>query len=90
MVMQVEHRELYWFGLIVPYVQCESRSLYCLAPESACSRGVQTSCERGLSPKSRLYIVDRAVLATLGCVCGLALSSNVVSLSWMCALALLL
>ena len=90
MVMQVEHRELYWFGLRVPYVQCESRSLYCLAPESACSRGIQASCEGGLSPQSRLCVVDRAFLVTLVCVCGLALSCNVVSLSWMCALTPLL
>ena len=52
----------------MPYVQCESRSLYCLAPESACSRSVQADCERGLSPKSRLCVVDIAVLATLECV----------------------
>ena len=69
MVMQVEHRELYWFRLSVPYIQCKSWSLYCLAPESACSRGVQADCERGLSPKSRLRVVDRAMFATLECVC---------------------
>jgi len=89
MVMQVEQRELYWFGLSVPYVQCESRSLYCLAPESACNRAVQAGRERGLNPKSRLCVVDRVILCTLGLyVRGLALCSNVVS--WMCALAPLL
>ena len=66
--MQVEHRELYWFGLRMPYVQREIGGLYCLAPESARSRGVQASCERGLSPRSRLFVVDRALLATLVCV----------------------
>jgi len=43
MVMQVEHRELYWFGLSVPYVQCESRSLYCLAPECVCGLALCSS-----------------------------------------------
>jgi len=47
------------------YVQCEIGSLYCLAPKGACSRGVQAGCERGLSSKSRLCVVDRALLATL-------------------------
>ena len=54
MVMQENTKGLYWFGPRMPYVQCESRSLYCLAPESACSRGVQASCERGICPRSRL------------------------------------
>ena len=67
--MQVEHRELYWFGLRMPYVQCEIGSLYCLAPESSCSRGIQAGCERGLSPRSRLCVVDRVVLAALKGVC---------------------
>ena len=70
--MQEEHRELYRFGLSVPYVQCESRGLYCLATKGACSRGVQAGCERGLSPKSRLCGVDRVVLATLERVCVLS------------------
>jgi hypothetical protein len=38
----------------MPDVQWESRGLYCLAPESACSRGIQAGCERMLSPRSRL------------------------------------
>jgi len=88
--MQVEHRELYWFGLKMPYIKCEIGGLYCLAPESACSRGIQAGCERGLSPRSRLCVVDRVLLATMVCVCVLALSSGVVSVSWMCALAPLL
>jgi len=88
--MQVEHRELYWFRLRVSYVQSEIGSLYCLAPESACSRGIQAGCERRLSPRSRLCEVDKVVLATLESVCDLALSSGVVSVSWMCALAPLL
>jgi len=65
--MQVEHRELYWFGLKVPYVQCEFGGLYCLAPKSARSRGIQAGCERGLSLRSRLCVVERALLATLVC-----------------------
>ena len=32
--------------------------MYCLAPESACSRGVQAGCERWLSPRSRLWEVS--------------------------------
>jgi len=48
--------------------------------------GVYKLVVRGLSPKYRLCMVDRALLATLVCVCGLALSCNVVSVSWMCAL----
>jgi len=47
------------------YVQCEIAGLYCLAPKGACGRGVQAGCERGLSPKSRLCVVDRALLTTL-------------------------
>jgi len=49
----------------MPYVQCEIGGLYYLAPKGACSRGVQAGCERGVSPKSRLCVVDRALLATL-------------------------
>ena len=74
----------------MPYVQCEIGGLYCLAPESACSRGILAGCERGLSPRSQLCVEDRALLATLVCVCVIALSSAVVSVSWMCALAPLL
>jgi len=76
----------------MPYVQYEIGGLYCLAPKGACSRGIQAGCERGLSPRSRLYVVDRALLATLN-VCGLVWSSSVVSvvsLPWMCALVPLL
>jgi len=65
--MQVEHRELYWFGLKMPYVQCEIGGLYCLAPKSACSRGIQVGRERGPSPSSRLCVVERALFATLEC-----------------------
>jgi len=43
----------------------EIGGLYCLAPKDACSRGVQAGCERGLSPRSRLGVVDRALIATL-------------------------
>jgi len=49
----------------MPYVQCEIGGLYYLAPKGACSRGVQAGRERGLSPRSRLCVVDRARLATL-------------------------
>ena len=63
----------------MPYVQCEIGDLYCLARESARSRGIQAGREIGLSPRSRLCVVDRALLATLVCVCGLASSSGVVS-----------
>ena len=52
--MQGNTGGLYWFRLWMPYVQCGDRSLYYLAPESACSRGVQAHCERGLSPRSWL------------------------------------
>jgi len=38
MVMQENTEDLYWFGSWMPYVQWESWSLCCLAPESACSR----------------------------------------------------
>jgi len=58
-------KNLYWFGLRMPYVQCEIGSLYCLVPKGACSRSVQAGCERGLSPKSRLCVMGRALLATL-------------------------
>ena len=43
----------------------EIRGLCCVAPKGACSRGLQAGCERGLSPRSRLYVVDRALVATL-------------------------
>ena len=53
--MQVEHRDLYWFGLEMPYVQWEIEGLYCLAPESASSRGVQAGLrERAKSQVSAL------------------------------------
>ena len=43
------------------------RSGVCIAlhPKDACSRGEQAGCERGLSFKSRLCVVNRALLATL-------------------------
>jgi len=76
----------------VPYVQCEIEGLYCLATKGACSRGVQAGCERGLSPRSRLCVADRARLATL-CVnslgvvvlCALSLGCPdcVLTVSWM-------
>ena len=40
-------------GLECP-TSSEIGGLYSLAPKSACSRGVQVGCERGLSPRSRL------------------------------------
>ena len=43
----------------------EIGGLYCLAPKGACSRGVQAGCERGLSPRSRLCVMDRMLIATL-------------------------
>ena len=58
----------------------EIGGLYCLAPKGACSRGVQAGCERGLSPRSRLCVVDKALVATcwwIGleswCVCAVCL-----------------
>jgi len=63
--MQVEHRE---FILVrAKDALRPARSGICIAlhPKGACSRGVQAGCERGLSPKSRLCVVDRALVATL-------------------------
>ena len=57
---------LYRFRPRVPYVQCEIGGLYCLALKKVLVvGGVHAGCERGLSPKSRLCVVDRALLATL-------------------------
>jgi len=73
MVMQENTEDLYWFGPRMPYVQWESWGLYCLAPESACSRGIQAGCERGLSPRSWLWEVSEGrlnVLSPFLYVCG--------------------
>jgi len=53
--MQVEHREFILVRAKNALRPVRSGSLYNLAPKGACSRGVQAGCERGLSPKSRLY-----------------------------------
>jgi len=62
--MQVEHREfiLVQAGDALRLVRSE---MYCLAPKGACSQGVQAGCKRGLSPRSRLCVVDRVLAATL-------------------------
>ena len=64
--MQENTGNLYWFMPRMPYVQWESRSLYCLTPESACSRGIQAGCERGLSLRSRLWEVSGVECTTGG------------------------
>jgi len=64
-MMQVEHREFILVranGALVRLGVCIALHL-----KSARSRGIQAGCERGLSPRSRLCVVDRVLLATLVC-----------------------
>ena len=43
----------------------EIGGLCCLTPKGACGRGVQAGCERRLSPRSRLCVMDRMPVATV-------------------------
>jgi hypothetical protein len=76
MVMQEEHKSLYWFGQTTPYVQCEDRVSYYLVPEVLVVgvtseprervRGRQ--CDVGMSACS-VSKSDYVMMVLLCCVC---------------------